>query len=230
MAPDRGPTGARASSRGYKARTPTSAAAPLPAPRARLVRGPLRSRNPTETQGSPAPHLHPAPQPPRSAPGDAGPARARGAARDWGEGKPRTCEAGAGAGRAVRGSPREGRRRPGREASRPHPRPRAQSPRASPGLRAESASPPAPAPPSPAAVLTSVEAARIPSGPRRRPRTGGCAAFLFRIHGECPDPEPSRAPRPPSLQPAARGARYRSRPPLPPLREEKRNESVTGRT
>lgn len=44
----------------------------------------------------------------------------------------------------------------------------------------------------------SAEAARIPSGPRWRPRTGGCAPFLFRFHGGARTPEPSRAPRPPA--------------------------------
>lgn len=167
---------------------------PPQAPAQGLVRGLLRPRAPDRSTRQSAPHLHSAPQPPRSRPGDASPAHAGGAGRDWGEGKPRTCEAGAGAGeRSAR--PSEGRRRPGREASRPHPRPRARSPRASPRLRAASARSSAPAP---AAVLTSAEAARIPSGPRWRPRTGGCAPFLFRFHGGARTPEPSRAPRPPA--------------------------------
>lgn len=192
---------------------------PLHFPAPGRVRGPLRPRAPDRSAGQPAPHLHPTPQPPRSGPGDAGPAPAGRAERDWGQEKPRrTCEAGAGAGRAVR--PSLGRKK-------------------APGARGEQAPPPAartePAGVAPAARrLGSARPARARARRRRRGALrrgshlrGGlpdssrawaqaedrwARSLPIRVPWRCPDPpgRPGRRGRP---LPAARSPRSQTEEP-----------------
>lgn len=162
-----------------------------------------RPRTPriTEPDGNtrqPAPHLHPAPQPPRSPPprsppGDAGPARARRAERHWGGGKPRTCEATAGAGRAVRGS--LGRKKAPRARGKQAPPPAARPEPAGVARAARRLGQSARARPSvPAAVLTSVEAAGFFRAPEEtEDRWVRCL----------PIPDPWRVPGPGAVQSAA---------------------------
>lgn len=164
---------------------------PPQAPAQGLVRGPLRPRAPDRSTRQSAPHLHSTPQPPRSRPGDASSAHAGGAGRDWGEGKPRTCEAGAGAEQAVRAS--LGRKK-------------------APGARGEQAPPPAartePAGVAPAARrLGPLARAR----PRRRSHLRGGRPDSFRASVEAEDrwvrslpiPVPWRCPDPRAVQSAA---------------------------
>ncbi|XP_047724739.1 basic proline-rich protein-like [Prionailurus viverrinus] len=164
---------------------------PLHLPAPGRVRGPLRPRAPDRSAGQPAPHLHPTPQPPRSGPGDAGPAPAGRAERDWGREKPRrTCEAGAGAGRAVR--PSLGRKK-------------------APGAPGEQAPPPA-ARTEPAGVAPAARRLGSARPARARAEDRWARSLPILVPWRCPDPpgRPGRRGRP---LPAARSPRSQTEEP-----------------
>lgn len=202
----------------------------LQAPAPGLVRRPLRPRAPDRSTRQPAPGSTPRPAtaiPARRRPPARirRPARAGGAGRDRGEGKSRTCQEGAGAGRTVRESPgrKKAPRAPGEQAPPPAAR-SVRGPRDA-GLRADlAAAPAAPAalsPPwRPPGFLPGLAGGRGPVS--ELPSYSGSMA----VPGPPSHPERRGRPRP---LPAAGGARYRSRQPLPPLGEQ-RSESVTRRT
>lgn len=203
MAPDLSPTGAPASSRGYKALNRPPQAAPFPAPAQSLVREHLHPSAPDRSTSQPAPHLHPTPS--HLDPGPETPAALRQEGR-----KGAAARGSRGPARRVRepgersGRPSGGSRRPGHEASRPHPRPRAQSPRASPRPRAASARP-----------ARACVRPRSRSRPRCGPHLRGGRPDSFRPSVEAqgrwvrslPIPVPWRYPDPRAVQGAAAAGR-----------------------